>query len=67
MIEADLRIAPIPDAIVVLDLLVEIALSRIATEGGPDATERPDRLAAARERYQRLCKLLPVCLANRSG
>jgi dTMP kinase len=60
-IEAELRIAPMPDAIVVLDLPVEIALSRIATEGSPDAMEHPDRLAAARVRYQRLCELLPAC------
>src|SRR5258708_39568469 len=60
-IEAELRIAPMPDAIVVLDLPVEIALSRIMAEGSPDAMEHPDRLAFARVRYQRLCDLLPAC------
>ncbi|MER8388336.1 dTMP kinase [Mesorhizobium sp. M1380] len=60
-IEAELRIAPMPDTIVVLDLPVEVALDRIAKEGAPDAMERPDRLAAARARYRRLCELLPAC------
>jgi dTMP kinase len=60
-IEAELRIAPMPDAIIVLDVPLKIALGRIAGEGGPDAMERPDRLAAAWERYRRLCDLLPTC------
>jgi dTMP kinase len=60
-IEAELRVAPMPDAIIVLDLPVEIALERIATEGDPNPLERPDRLAAAADRYRRLCELLPVC------
>ena len=46
-IEAELRIAPMPDVIIVLDLPVEIALNRIASEGGPAPLERPDRLSAA--------------------
>jgi thymidylate kinase len=50
-----------PDADIVFDLPVEIALDRIASERGPNPLERPDRLAAGRERYRRLCELLPVC------
>jgi dTMP kinase len=60
-IEAELRIAPMPDAIIILDLPVEIALDRIASEGSPTTLERPDRLAAAGGRYRRLSELLPVC------
>ena len=60
-IEAELRIAPMPEAIIVLDVPVDIALSRIGSKGAPNAMERPDRLAAARERYRRLCELLPAC------
>jgi dTMP kinase len=60
-IQAELRIAPMPDTIIVLDLAVEIAVDRIARKGGPTPFERPDRLAAVGERYRRLCELLPVC------
>jgi dTMP kinase len=60
-IQAELRIAPMPDAIIVLDLAVEIAVERIARKGGPSPLERPDRLTAAAERYRKLCELLPVC------
>ncbi len=60
-IEAELSVAPMPDAIVVLDLPVEMALEQIARGGVADAMERPDQLAAARTRYLRLCELLPVC------
>lgn len=60
-IQAELRIAPMPDAIIVLELPMEIALDRIAKKGGPTPLERPDRLAAASGRYRRLCELLPVC------
>jgi thymidylate kinase len=60
-VRAELRVAPMPDAILVLDLPVEVALERIARERAPDAMERPDRLAGARERYRRLCELLPAC------
>jgi dTMP kinase len=60
-IEAELRIAPMPDTIIVLDLPVEIALRRIASEGRPNAMESPERLAAAQERYRRLCDLVPAC------
>jgi dTMP kinase len=57
-IDAETRIAPMPDFIIVLDLPVNIALGRI---DGPSPLERPDRLAAAAERYRRLCELFPVC------
>lgn len=60
-IRAECRIAPMPDAIIVLDLPVEIALDRIARNGSSSSLERPDRLAAARQRYRRLSELLPVC------
>jgi len=60
-VKAELRLAPMPDAIIVLDLPVEVALGRIARVRAPNAMERPDRLAAARERYRRLCELLPAC------
>jgi len=60
-LQAELRVAPMPDAIVVLDIPVQVALDRITREATPDAMERPDRLAAARERYRRMCELLPVC------
>jgi thymidylate kinase len=60
-IQAELRVAPMPDVIIVLDLPVEIALDRIARKGNLAPLERPDRLAAAAKRYRRLCELLPVC------
>jgi dTMP kinase len=60
-IDAERRIAPMPDQIIVLDLPVEIALARIACDGVADAMERPDRLTEARERYRRLSQLLPNC------
>jgi dTMP kinase len=67
-IAAERRIAPMPDMIIVLDVPLELALARIATEGGPDPLERPDRLAPARERYHRLCELVPEChLIDASG
>jgi thymidylate kinase len=34
-IEADLRIPPMPESIIVLDVPVDIALSRIASKGAP--------------------------------
>jgi dTMP kinase len=60
-IDAETRIAPMPDFIFVLDLPVNIALGRIENEGSPSPLERPDRLAAAAERYRRLCELFPRC------
>jgi dTMP kinase len=60
-IDAEMRIAPMPDFIAVLDLPVNMALGRIGDEDGPSPLERPDRLAAAAERYRRLCELFPVC------
>jgi dTMP kinase len=67
-IAAERRIAPMPELIIVLDVPLELALDRIATEGRPTPLERPDRLAAAGERYRRLCELLPEChLIDASG
>jgi dTMP kinase len=60
-IEAELRIAPMPDLIIVLDLPVETALARIASENSLSPLERPSHLAAAGARYRRLSDLLPVC------
>jgi dTMP kinase len=60
-VEAELRFAPMPDLIVVLDLPVEVALERITLAVSPDSMQRPDRLAAAAERYRRLCALVPAC------
>lgn len=60
-IYAELKIAPMPDAIIVLDLPAQIAFDRITSEKEPTPLERIDRLAAARVRYQRLSKLIPVC------
>jgi dTMP kinase len=60
-IDAELRIAPMPEVIIVLDLSVEMALDRIG-ESNTDSMEHPDRLEAARKRYRRLAELLPICL-----
>ncbi|WP_352518972.1 MULTISPECIES: dTMP kinase [unclassified Mesorhizobium] len=60
-VEAELRVTPMPDVIIVLDLPVEVALDRIKKQGLPDALERPDRLTKASARYRRLCELLSVC------
>jgi thymidylate kinase len=60
-INAELKIAPMPELIIVLDVPLELAVARISGEGGLSPLERPDRLDAVRKRYQRLCELLPVC------
>lgn len=60
-VAAELRVAPMPDLVIILDVPVEAAMRRIAREGVPDAMEHPRRLAAARNRYRRLGDLLPVC------
>jgi dTMP kinase len=60
-VKSELWVAPMPDAIIVLDLPVEVALDRIARKSVPDAMERPGRLTAARERYRRLSELIPGC------
>jgi hypothetical protein len=49
-------------------LPAQIAFDRITNENEPTPLERIDRLAAARVRYQRLAKLIPVCrLRNALG
>lgn len=60
-IEAELRTAPMPEAIILLDVPYNVALRRIEGGGNCDALERPKTLAAARERYRRLCRLIPAC------
>lgn len=60
-IEAELKITPMPDLVIVLDVTIEVALKRISEAGIPDSLERHDRLANARDRYLRLCKIYDVC------
>jgi dTMP kinase len=60
-INAELGVAPMPDAVIILDLPVDVALDRVRSAGVPDSMEKPEKLAAARERYIRLASLLPPC------
>jgi dTMP kinase len=61
-LNAELRTAPLPDLVLVLDVPVAVALQRISASGRPDDFERPAILTAVRDRYRRLTELVDACV-----
>lgn len=61
-IQAERNSAPMPDLVLVLDVSVDSAVARIRASGRPDDFERPATLAAVRERYLHLTRLVDECV-----
>ena len=67
-VNAELASAPMPEAIVILDLSVAEALERMDRAGERDSLERRNVLDGCAVRYRRLATLVPKChLVDASG